>query len=106
MGLLGCKAVKRLFILFLLLLSSLAQAQSVSALRRAGETFPSLQEVAKVAGYSMSESANGLSVRAPTGILTVFVDSPDVLWQSAQGRPREGSASLSAPVAAGWYAPP
>ena len=97
--------MKRLFI-FLLLLSSLAQAQSVSALRRAGQTFPSLREVAKAAGYSTSESANGLSVRAPKGILTVFLDSPDVLWQAAQGASQGDNASLSAPVARGWYAPP
>lgn len=104
--LLGYAEVKRFLLVSLILLCTFAQAQIVSALTRAGETFPSLREVARAAGYSSSESANGLSVRAPTGILTVFVGSPDVLWQSAQGEPEGGSASLSAPVAEGWYAPP
>ena len=104
--LLGYAEVKRFLLVSLLFLCTFAQAQSVSAITRAGETFPSLREVARAAGYSSSESANGLSVRAPTGILTVFVGSPDVLWQSAQGAPEGGSASLSAPVAEGWYAPP
>ena len=104
--LLGYAEVKRFLLVSLLLLCTFAQAQIVSALTRAGEIFPSLQEVARAAGYSSSESADGLSVRAPTGILTVFVGSPDVLWQSAQGGAGEGSASLSAPVAEGWYAPP
>lgn len=98
--------MKHLLLTFLLLLCNFSQAQTISAIKRAGETFPSLQEVARAAGYSVSESDNGLSVRAPTGILTVFVDSPDVLWQPAQGQPQEDSASLSAPVAEGWYAPP
>ncbi len=102
--------MKCILLTFVLLLCSVVQAQSVSAIKRAGETFPSLHEVARAAGYSVSESDNGLTVRAPTGILTVFVDSPDVLWQPAQGQPQEGvledGASLSAPVAEGWYAPP
>lgn len=98
--------MKRVLFIFFLLLYSVSQAQTVSAVKRAGETFPSLQEVARSAGYSSSESAGGLTVRAPTGILTVFMGSPDVLWQSAQGQRQEDSASLSAPVAEGWYAPP
>lgn len=98
--------MKYLLLAFLLLLCNFVQAQSVSAIKRAGETFPSLQEVARAAGYSVSESGSGLTVRAPTGILTVFVDSPDVLWQPAQSGPQEDGASLSAPVAEGWYAPP
>ena len=104
--LLGYAEVKRFLLVSFLLLCTFAQAQSVEAITRAGKVFPSLREVARAAGYSSSESANGLSVRAPTGILTVFVGSPDVLWQSAQGGAGEGSASLSAPVAEGWYAPP
>ena len=106
MGLLGCEVVKRFLLISFLLLCNFAQAQTVSAIKRAGATFPSLQEVARAAGYSSSASAGGLTVRAPAGILTVFVGSPDVLWQGAQGRRQEDSASLSAPVAEGWYAPP
>ena len=99
--------MKRILMVILLLAASCAQAQSVSALRRADEVFPSLQEVAQVAGYSMSESANGLTVRAPAGILTVFVGSPDVLWRPAQASQKiEDGVSLSAPVTKEWYAPP
>ncbi len=98
--------MKRVLFTLFLLLYSFSQAQSVSAIKRAEETFPSLEEVARAAGYSSSASANGLTVRTPAGILTVFVGSPDVLWQSAQGRRQEDNASLSAPVAQGWYAPP
>ena len=98
--------MKQLFVISFLFLCSFAQAQSVTAIKRAGETFPSLQEVARLAGYSWSESAGGLTVRAPAGILTVFIGSPDVLWRSAQGQRQEDGASLSAPVAEGWYAPP
>ena len=98
--------MKRIFFISILLLCGFVQAQTVSAIKRAGETFPSLQEVARAAGYSLSVSAGGLTLRAPTGILTVFVGSPDVLWQPAQSQPQEDSASLSAPVAEGWYAPP
>lgn len=86
-------------------------SESVSALRLAGQTYVSLSELARMRGYSVSEGADhkDLTVRSERGVLVVFDQSPDILWQPvAESREGEDERSLSAPVTRqvdGWYVP-
>ena len=83
-----------------------AGAQDAPALRLAGATYPSLTDVSRALGYSVSEAPNSLTVRAQDGVLTVFEDAPDVVWKTPSSA--EDELSLPAPVVRRdgvWYAP-
>ena len=76
------------------------------ALRLAGAAYPSLTDVARALGYSVSGSPNSLTVRAQGGVLTVFADTPDIVWKTPSSA--EDELSLPAPVVRRdgvWYAP-
>ncbi len=87
-------------------LLSFGLAQPLNARREAGILYLSLNDLATALGYSLSESDVSLTLRAPSGILTVFADSSEVLWSRPGQAERE--RSLSAPVlrrGGDWFAP-
>ena len=88
-------------------LLGLAWAQQVSGWQEGGFDYIALADVARLEGFPVSQDATSLSVQSPAGVLVVFANSPDVLWQSSGSG--GGDIGLSVPVIARggtWYAPP
>jgi hypothetical protein len=93
--------VRYCWLILLLLLSSLASAQGVSARRVAGTLYVSLSDVATRLGYSVSESAGSFTVRFDNTVLTVFANSPDITLNGEEN-------TLSSPAFQEkneWFAP-
>lgn len=108
-------SLRRYFIVILGFITSLAfltntRAQtSVSGLREGGFSYIALNEVARLEGFTTTENNTSLTIRSPDGVLVVFANSPDVLWQPSGGGQEGGDIGLSAPVlrrGATWYGPP
>jgi hypothetical protein len=53
--------------------------------------------LARQLGMVVSEDVNSLTLRSSKGVLTLFEESPDAIWQP-RGAPAAGETSLSAPV--------
>ncbi|MEZ4605980.1 MAG: hypothetical protein R2880_00415 [Deinococcales bacterium] len=87
-----------------------AQPLSISALRLGHELYLSLEDVAGILGYGLTQGGISLTIYPPQGVLIVFENSPDVLW-TVTGRnasPRDNNLSLASPVLkqeGRWYAP-
>jgi hypothetical protein len=74
-----------------------AVAQRLPAMRDGGAEYVDAKALARSLGIVASEDATSLTLRAQTGILTLFAGSPDVLWQPA-GASFAREESVSAPI--------
>lgn len=77
------------------------------AVRAADRVLVDLTALARRYGWSVSAFDGSITVRTDTGILTVFAESPDALWQRT-GEAEPSVVPLSMPpreTPAGWFVP-
>ena len=69
--------------------------------------FVSATELALALGAPLVSTAEGLTFRADTGVLTVFAGAPDALWQARGARQATEVAAFAPPLRVGetWYLP-
>lgn len=84
-----------------------AAEDPVPAVRAMGRVLVDLTTLARRHGWNASASGASLTVRSDRGILTVFHDAPDALWQPV-GNTEAVVVPLSTPpqsTPAGWFVP-
>lgn len=69
--------------------------------------FVSAGDLARALGAPLVSTAEGLTLRVETGVLTVFAGAPDALWQARGARQATEVAAFAPPLRAGdaWYLP-
>ncbi len=69
--------------------------------------FVSAVDVALALGAPLVSGPQGLTLRAPNGVLTVFAGAPDAVWQARGAREPTEVAALSPPLREGedWFLP-
>jgi len=83
------------------------ETEPIAAMRAADRILVDLTALSQRYGWSVSVFDGSITVRTGTGILTVFADSPDALWQRA-GDVEPATVPLSMPpreTDAGWFVP-
>lgn len=69
--------------------------------------YVSASDLARALGAPLVSTAEGLTLRTETGVLTVFAGAPDALWQARGARQATEVAAFAPPLRVGdaWYLP-